>query len=154
MQDLWLGKVTTTGASTITITGTSSLSSIQCSLCAQQFSSGGGSRTVWAPDGAGAQKNNASSTTMTWPTLTPSGTLRAYVGFMYCGQTGTTSGAASGYTPQLTTSNNNTYLYDPNVPNSAQSPTALQTPAGVSGGCGVLITATNPSTSGFMPFFM
>lgn len=145
--EMWIGTVTSTGSSTLTITWASTIGTKATFLRCKQFSSGGGAGTVWAAEGVGVAKNNtASSTTVAGPTLTPGGTLRAYIAHGFVGQTGTTTGQTAGYTVLLD-ANNNPVLYNPNVPNSAQSPSCLQTPASTSDMFGVLFTATNPGSS-------
>lgn len=137
--ELWMGKVITAGASTITITNTSSgTNRLNC----KEFDTTGGAGTAWTQDGAGGTKVNASSTTVTYPTLTPSGVNRLYVGFGTNG-TASTSGQTAGYTVELDPGSN-PYLYDPSVPNSAQTPTSVTT-SSVSTTVGALIKADNPT---------
>lgn len=146
--DTWLGVVSATGSSTITVTVASTLNSINGVYKAcKQMTSGGGAGTVWAADGVGGFVNTTStgSANVPFPTLTPSGTLRCYIGRSYVDNTGLTTGQTSGYTVLLDTTNNNPIIYNPNVADSAQSPIAKQNTAGRSGTSGILITATNPS---------
>lgn len=142
-MEMWLGPVTTTGSSTITVTFTTTTTN--SALYSQQFTSGGGPGTVWALDGVqtGSKNNSTASTTITFPTLTPGGSARAYVGLGYAGGTGSISGATAGYTVQLDT-NHNPFIYDSSVA-SAQSPTSVQTSA-KSDTIAALITATNPAS--------
>lgn len=141
--DVWIGQVTTTGAGTIQLTSSTGSWPGSNGLFCQEFTCVGvGPWTVWAVDGAQTgTRTNATSTTITYPTLTPGGPLRAYVGPGYAGGTGSTSGATAGYTVQLD-GNNNPYIYNANV-STAQSPTSVQT-SSTSDAMGVLITATNP----------
>jgi len=144
---MWMGTVTATGSSTITASGTS-LTNPQ-RLCCQQFTSGGGNGATWASDGSPGTKTNASSATVTFPTLTPSGPLRMYIGYGLVASGGTTP-ITSGYTMDLD-AGSNPYMFNPNV-STVQAPTCTQTSAGLSGMIGALITATNP-TARFAPFF-
>src|SRR5579863_5745782 len=65
----WLGNITATGASTITVAFSGSISGIQDELLAQEFSSSAGSSTVWELDVAGHATTSTNSTTVTMPTL-------------------------------------------------------------------------------------
>lgn len=139
-MDIWLGKITATGSSTITITGTSSLAAENNTITVQQFTSGGGAATVWAPDGVGGGLANGSSTAVTYATLTPGGAGRAYVGFAYTDQNGLTSGQTAGYTVVLDPVDANTFIYNTDV-STGQSPVSAQTPAGGSTAIAALISA-------------
>lgn len=148
--EMWMGKVITAGSSTITITNTDTTNTIR--LNCKEFNSGGGIGTAWAQDGAGGSITNATSTTVTFPTLTPTGINRLYVGFGFNG-TGLTTGATPAGTTVELDPGTNPYLYNPSVANSAQTPTSQQSGSATSAMIGALITATNP-TAQFMPFFM
>jgi hypothetical protein len=153
--DLWMGTVTTAGSSTLTGTGSAALTSLNCDLSAQEFA-GGGAGVVWAVDGSqSATKSNASSITVTWPTLTPVGAGRLYAGFGTSAQGMSTTGYTAGYTGQNTT-NLAAIIYNVSV-STAQTPTGATGfgTAALSGTQGVLLTATAPAgaTNGFMPFF-
>lgn len=148
-MEFWLGTVTTTGSSTITVTFTSA-GSTNTALCCQEMTSGGRSATIWSADGTVASTNNSTaSTTITYPSRTPSAINRAYIGLGYAGGTGSTSGATAGYTVQLD-QNNNPFIYNPSV-STVQTPTSVQTSA-KSNTIAMLIKADNP-TSQFLPFF-
>jgi len=137
--ELWMGVVNTTGASTITITNTSSgTNRLNC----KEFLAGGPG-TTWSQDGAGGTKQNATSATVTYPTLTPSGENRLYAGFGVNG-TGLTTGATPSGTIVELDPGTNPYLYNPDVANSAQSPTSNQSASAVSYTIGALIKADNP----------
>lgn len=143
--DMWMGIVTTAGSSTITITGSASLAAVTVRLIAQQFTSILGSGTQWALAITGTGVTNTSSTTVTFPTVTPTGTNQVYVGYAETANAALTSGATAGYTVQLD-SGNNAFIYGPNVA-TVQSPTAVQTSAGVSSAIGVMLTAGEPTTA-------
>jgi hypothetical protein len=145
---IWMGRVTTAGAATITVTPSGSIAAVTHRMIAQQFTSAGGAGTTWAVAVAGTGQNNASSTTVAFPTINPGGTNRAYIGYSQTAQTGLVTGQTSGYTAVLD-NGNNPFIYNGTVTGS-QSPTAAQTPAGVSSTLGVTITATmTPSTVAF-----
>lgn len=80
---------------------------------------------------------------MTWPSLTPAGTLRAYIGYGVVANTGQTTGATAGYTVGLDV-NHNMVIYNPNVAVSAQAPIGTQNTAGASGTVAALVTAMTP----------
>lgn len=148
---MWFGPVTTAGSSTITFTDSGTLN-LGSWVAAQEFGTAGGSAlTVWTIDGTQiGTKSNASSTTMTYPTLTPGGPNRLYAGSSAPGQTASGTGQTAGYTIQLgggVAAGTVTALWDSSVANSAQTPTSLQSPASTSTTMAGLITATNPSGS-------
>ena len=93
---------------------------------------------MWGIDN-GPAISNASSTTVTFPRLTPSGTGELYVGYDAVANTAA-AGSTAGFTYSVT-SDADVTAYDTNVTGVVQ-PTATQSPAGVSGGVGVLITAS------------
>lgn len=79
-DEWWMGIVTTPGAGTITITYTASVSGVQTDWDAMEFSSGYGAGGTWAAHRFASQ-TNASSSTLTWPTLaTRMETVELYVG--------------------------------------------------------------------------
>lgn len=145
---IWMGTVTTTGPSTVTITGSGSLAAVTTRLIAQQLTSAGGAGTTWSVDVAGTGRNNSSSATVTYPTITPGGGNRIYVGYAQDTSVGLLTGATAGYTVVLGNGNNQ-LIYNATV-TGAQTPTSLQTSAGVSSTLGVTITATmTPATAAF-----
>jgi len=140
---MWSGAVNTTGTATITATFSGSVSSIETGLVAQEFSASSGPSTVWGKDTSGGI-SNPSSTTATFPKLIPTGTGELYFGY------GATDNAASAGTTSgfrySTTSDDDIVAYDTKV-SSAVQPTAKQSPASVSGGLAVLMTASAPNTA-------
>ncbi len=137
--EIWFGKVTTTGASTVTFTWSSSIAGFDAEYGAQEFSAGLGANAVWALDKSGTS-NGASSTTVPFPTLAPAGTGELYFGYAEVANSAS-NGTTSGFTFQVTTNGNDT-AYDTNVSGSV-APTATQSPAGVSTAVGVLLTVSN-----------
>ncbi|MGD0381748.1 MAG: IPT/TIG domain-containing protein, partial [Acidimicrobiales bacterium] len=135
--EIWTGTVTTTGASTIAVTFSASVTAVYTGLAAQEFSASSGSSTVWAV-GSGSGISNTSSTTVTLPKLTPTGTGELYFGYAAIANNGA-AGTTTGFT-YATTSDADVATYDTNV-SAAIQPTAKQSPAGVSGAVGVLISA-------------
>ncbi|MCW2767566.1 MAG: hypothetical protein JWO11_3525 [Nocardioides sp.] len=144
--ELWLGTIGTAGASTITLTYSASITGTDVELDAQEFSSGLGAGTVWAKDGSQAGfNNNASSTTIAYPTLVPAGSGELYFGFMISYAGGTSAGPTSGYS-YFTTSNGDQVAYNGNI-SASTSPTSSTPSAGISFGDGVLITASVAATA-------
>lgn len=140
---IWLGTAKTTGASTVTITSSTGSFAGSNGLFCQEFTANAGPNTRWYVDpGQTGTRTNASSATITFPTLVPSGPNRLYVGPGYAGGTGNTSGATAGYTVQLDT-NNNPFIYNTNV-STSQSPTSQQTTS-TSDAMGILIFAVDPA---------
>lgn len=143
-DEIWYGKVTTPGTSTITVTWSGSVSGDVTEYSAQEFSSSAGSGTTWAVDHPGTL-NNSSSSTVTYPSLSPSGSAELYLGFSVVANYGA-SGSTSGFTYALT-STDNVVTYDTNASSpSAYQPTATQSPAEVSSSLGALFTATSTGT--------
>jgi hypothetical protein len=141
--EIWIGATTAVGAATITLAWTTAIGTTGRTFACKELTSGGGAGTVWAADGSGGSSaNTTSSANVTYPTLTPAGLNRAYVGFAYVQNTGQASGQTAGYSVELDP-NNNIVLYNPQVANSAQSPVGIQSAAGTSDAWGVLIQATN-----------
>lgn len=143
--EMWMGKIITAGASTITVTNSVSTGNLR--LNCKEFDTLGGQGTIWTQDGVGGSTNNAASTTVTFPTMTPSGINRLYVGFGTNG-TGQTTGATAGYTVELDPGTN-PMIYNPSVPNSAQTPISTQASSGaaVSYLIAALIYAITPAVS-------
>ena len=133
----WLGPISKTGASPVTVHFSRDVSGKNVELAAQEFTNGDGSSTVWTSDvGAGA-KNDTASSTITYPTLTPASGGEMYVGFSQAG-----SSSSAGASPGFDYENANAkslYIYNPNV-SSSVSPTATQL-NGLSVTTGALIAA-------------
>lgn len=113
---LYLGTVTAAGSATITV----SLSSGTADLDSQEFTAGS-TAASWALDGSQAGfLDNAASTTVTYPTLTPAGAGELYVGHSR-NPTGTESGLTAGFTGQQD-ADGNPYIYG--VVSATASPVA------------------------------
>ncbi len=153
-NEIWRGVVSATGASTITVAFTGSHSDDE--LMAQEYSAGAGA--TWS---AGANGSTSSTTsTVTFPSLTPSGPGQLYVGFAQVDGTGE-AGSTPGFSYTITSAEGSVLCWDTNV-SSATSPTAAQTGSGsdsvgallaASGGgggtttTGVTTTTTAPTTT-------
>jgi len=152
-EEIWYGQVTTTGASTVTFTWSSALTTQTAEYGAQEFTAGWGAGTAWALDTSGTL-NNPSSTTVSFPALTPTGSSELYFGYAVPASTAS-AGTTPGFTYALTTLGNVT-AFDPDVSGSA-SPAAPQSPANSSSSIGVLLRASDgapppaPSVTGLSP---
>ena len=134
-EEIWYGKVTTTGSSTITFTWSGTVTGHIPEYGVEEFSAGLGASTVWATDKTGSV-NGASSTSVPLPSLTPSTSGELYFG--YSAVAGTASvGTTSGFTYAVT-AEANVVAYDPDV-SGAVAPAATQSPAGTSSSVGVLL---------------
>ena len=133
--ELWLGTVSTTGASSVTVRFSSPVGSRNVELTVQEFTAGLGPFTLWAKDAA-AGRNNASSGTIASPPLTPHRT-----GELYFGYSRSPGKALAGNTPGFTyerTADGNVVLFDPRV-SAAVAPKSTQSPANTSSAVGALI---------------
>ena len=79
-EEIWYGKVTTTGSSTITFTWSGTVTGHIPEYGVEEFSAGLGASTVWATDKTGSG-NGASSTSVPLPSLTPSTSGELYFGY-------------------------------------------------------------------------
>ena len=141
--ELWLGTVTSTGPASISLTYSSaSVASHYVDLDVQEYTNGTGPLTTWSSDVVGSTNNSSSTTSVVFPTLTPSATHELYVGFGSLDNSGS-AGSSSGFT-YLTNSWGNLYIYDPDV-SSVVSPTGVQSPAGVFDAVGALLIASGVS---------
>ena len=137
--ELWLGTITTPGASTVNLDYAEPVTSTSVDLAAQEFTNQTGATTAWTVDQSGANRTDTATTNVTYPPLTPTGTNELYVGYARTDNTptaGTTPGFT--YTP---TAGGGQYSLDPDV-TAAVAPTASQNPAGDSLTVGVLLEAT------------
>ena len=131
-EEIWYGKVTSTGSSTVTFTWSASVTGHTEEYGAQEFTAGLGASTVWALDKTGTI-NGASSTSTPFPSLTPSGSGELYFGYSVPGNVAT-GGATAGFTYDVT-SEGNLVTFDTNV-TGAVAPTGTQSPASTSSSIG------------------
>ena len=152
-EEIWFGKVTTAGSSTITFTWSSSITGDNTEYGAQEFSSSLGATTVWGLDKSGTA-NGTSSTTVPLPSLTPSSPGELYFGYGEVANTAAAS-SVSGFTFVVTT-DGNIVAFDPTV-SGAVSPGAIQSATGLSASVAVLLTASSatpppaPTVTGVSP---
>jgi len=122
-EELWEGTVTTTGASTVTVTYTATPSS-NCELAVEEFTAGLGASTNWTVETSGT--NSGSSATANYPSLTATQTNGLYFGYSW-GGSNATGGSTSGFT-YYTTSNHDELIYNPTTTNgTTYSPTSTLT---------------------------
>lgn len=140
--DLWMGVVTNaTSATSIqyNFTGSASIASTVNSYTIQTFTAGG-QGTTWAVDAALATSSNSASTTITYPSLTASGSGELYFGYGISGSALTT-GQTAGYTVVTDPTPANAIIWNTSV-SGVQSPTSTQTSSAISLGIGCIISAT------------
>lgn len=143
---MWAGVATTTGSTNATVTTTAG-STIWVDIDAEQFTcTGVSATTTWATDGsAAASVKGTASTTLTYPSLTPSDTGRMYMAFGFPAGTSSTTGQTAGYTIRVDSLGND-LLFNTSV-SGAQSPTNVITTSVKSTGIGALVYASNPASS-------
>lgn len=136
---IWSGVVATPMSDTLTVAWPSNAAGGWFDI--YQFSTGIPSN-IWAVDVNGTN-TNVSSTTITFPPLTPTGTGEVYVGGAASAQT-PSAGSTAGFVYDIDTL---TFIncYDVNVI-AAAAPTATQSPAGVSANVAVLFRAFHPTS--------
>ena len=137
--EIWTGTVTTTGASTVTVTFSASVTAVYTGLASQEFSASSGARRSGRLDTT-TGISNASSTTITFPKLTPRATGELYFGYAAVANTAS-AGTTAGFV-YTTTSDGDMATYDTAV-SAATQPTAPQSPAGLSGAVAVLLAASS-----------
>jgi YD repeat-containing protein len=138
--ELWLGTVTSTGSSTITVSYTTSIGSTHVDIAAQEFTDGTGASTTWSEDTSGIM-NNSGVSAVQLPTLTASASGELYVGLASTSNPVTT-GSTSGFTYDLIASG--LYTFNSNIWGNV-TPTATMT-TGNYGSVGVTLAASAPST--------
>jgi hypothetical protein len=140
--DMWKGVVTSTGSSTITATFSGSTGNPN-ELAAMEFTTGSTSGS-WVVDASNTQYNSTSSTTVTFPSLTPQSSRDLYVGYA-AGGANISGGSSSGFTYISGSLANRTGLYNPAVSSSTQ-PTATQSGSASSLTVGALVAAYSSSS--------
>ncbi len=138
---MYKGIVTATGSSTITI-GLSTPSGPTDELAAQEWTTGS-TNGSWVIDASGTI-NNASSTTVTYPSLTPQSTKDLYIGYAI-GTSTMSAGSTSGYSYLAGGGSSDYGAYNTTVSATSQ-PTATQSSAGTSIAAAALIAAYSSSS--------
>ncbi|HLN42637.1 MAG TPA: IPT/TIG domain-containing protein, partial [Acidimicrobiales bacterium] len=135
--EIWYGTVTATAAATITFNWSSALGSQVSDYSAQEFTAGLGAGAVWTADGSGHSDNTVSSTTVTYPPLTPSGSGELYFGFADM-PSAPSAGATTGFS-YPPTANGNQVAFNPATGSGLISPTGLQGAANPSVAVGMFL---------------
>jgi len=138
---LWMGQVVTPGADTLNVTWSSHSHTTYLGI-SQYTSSVALANTVWTVDKVGTP-TSGSGTTITWPSLTPTGTGELYYGISAEGGT-PSAGATAGYTYN-TDAATNEYCYNPSI-GAATAPTCTQT-SGTWQANGALMRAFAPAAT-------
>jgi phosphate transport system substrate-binding protein len=134
----WLGPISKTGSRVLTVHFSGAVAGTRVELGAQEFSSSIGASTAWTEDVGASATNDTSSSTITYPTLTPASSGELYIGFSRASSQ-SYAGSTPGFTYESGTPNN-LYIYDPNV-SSSVSPAGYQQ-SGLSLTTGALIEAS------------
>jgi len=122
--ELWMGRVTSVGAATITMTIGTTGATTRLN-CKEFYTSASGTVTAWSVDGAAGSRNGTGTTDL-FPSLTPAGANRLYVGFGTNGGAANVGSQTSGYSLELDPGSN-PFIYRASCPQSAQAPTCTQT---------------------------
>ena len=144
--EIWYGVVTTTGSTSITYTLSGSIGSQVSEYEAQEFTTSLGAGTTWSVDTTGSQENT-SSTTVTYPSLTPTAAGDLYYGFVDLPNpplAGTTPGFVGNYS---TTADANQVTYDPDCGSGSVQPTASQSSAAGTSALAALFVAHAPAAA-------
>lgn len=138
--EIWIGRIITTGASTMTWTWNGSVAATNVSVFNQEF--GSTVPCIWSGDVSAGRTNGTTSTTVTCPTVAPtSGDNELYFGLMYHGSTAT-AGSTTGFTYKVNLSTDvGSIVYNPTV-SASSAPTFTQSPTNQSAGIAALIEAT------------
>jgi hypothetical protein len=140
-EEIWGGVVTATGSATVTATYSAS-PGVNCDLWASELHWSGGTPT-WVST-ASNSKINASSTTITWPTLTSaaSGGDQAYWGFERAQAATVTAGSTSGFTYSAVSTANGLAVFNGTLAvSTGYAPTATNSVAHWSFAIGVIMQA-------------
>jgi hypothetical protein len=137
-REIWLGRITATGAATITVTY-SSTPTVLTEIMAQQFHSTLGASALWGLVGTEWDLLNSTSTAAPLgPSLTATVSGQLYWCHMTFEQT-SSNGSTSGFT-YVDAPHGNKAMYNPNVSAGAVQPSAVQSPASTAHAIAVIVT--------------
>lgn len=141
-MEMWRGVVSSTGSSTISVSlsGASGINE----LAAMEFTTGSTTGS-WVVDTSNTQYNSTSSTTVTYPDLTPQSTKDLYVGYARGGATSISAGSTSGFTYLSGSQAFTQGIYNTSV-SAAIQPTSTQSTSSTSVTAGALIAAYSSSS--------
>jgi trimeric autotransporter adhesin len=140
--EMWRGVITTTGATTISVSFSTSTGNGN-ELAAMEFTTGNTTGS-WVVDSSNTLYNSTSTTSMTYPDLTPQSSKDLYVGYGAT-QGVTSSTVSSGFTYVAGAQTNRAGLYDTAVSTETQPTDTLST-AGTSLTIGALVAAYSSSS--------
>jgi hypothetical protein len=139
--EIWIGTVTASGTNSATVTYSSTNVGSFTELSADVFSSSYGNASSWAAVANGANGSASAVTTVTWPSLTTTGSGEMYIGASYIA-VAASAGSTSGFTYEITTASD-CVAYNTTL---ASAPTAYQPTcpctSGVFNTAAVIIQAT------------
>lgn len=140
-MEMWRGVVTSTGASTISVSLSGASGNNE--LAAMEYTTGS-STGSWVVDTSNTQYNSTASTTVTFPNLTPQSTKDLYVGYA-AGTSTMSAGSTTGFNYLAGSQTTTQGLYNTAV-SAAVQPTATQSSSGTSVTAGALIAAYSSSS--------
>lgn len=149
--ELWRGKVVLVGTGTpvITWSGASNTSYIECD--ALMFTAGLGANTVWTVDGtAGGVQKSTASTTLQYPSITPSGAGRAYFGKSVIASGTASAGTTTGYSYGNDASSDQA-CWNPSCTSAAQAPTGKISASAVNAAYAAMFAASTGAAAGSPP---
>jgi hypothetical protein len=142
--EMWLGTITTTGTSTITLSYSGSIATLYTEINAQEFASSTGAGTAWSVDRVGRAIDSTTTSAMDFPALTSRNAGELYVGYA-TPYNFAVAGSTSGVTYDVS-SNGNLFVYDTSVSGTLR-PIGAQTPSGAAWAVGALLKATATTSS-------
>jgi hypothetical protein len=145
--EMWVGTVTSTGSSNITVTYSSSPGVEE--VTATEFTAAGvNSSTSWGTESFASQLNSTSSTTVTYPSLTSVNGSELYIGYAQVQNPPSTAGSNSNFNYIVTSTQHNVLAYNTSLTaNTTYQPTANQNTSGQSNTVAAVLTAFVTSTS-------
>jgi len=145
--EMWVGTVTSTSASTITVTYSSSPGAEE--ITATEFTAAGvNASTSWGIESFANQLNSTSSSTVTFPSLTAVNGSELYIAYGQVQNPPATAGSNSNFSYIVTSTQHNIITYNPALTaNTTYQPTANQNSSGQSNTVAAVLTAFVTSTS-------
>jgi hypothetical protein len=145
--EMWVGTVTSTGNSNITVTYSGSPGAEE--ITATEFTAAGvNASTSWGIESSSSQLNTTSSSTVTFPSATAVNGSELYVGYAQVQHPPATTGSTTGFNYIITSTQHNVITYNTGLAaNNTYQPTANQNSAGQSNTIDAVLTAFVTSTS-------
>jgi hypothetical protein len=139
--EMWISTVATAGSSTATITWSGTVGSDFVDLNCFEFNSGLGVDTTWGVDVDGTVNTTSTSESITFPSLTATGSNELYIGSIFNTED-VQVGSTSGYTYEGE-GVQDCQVFNPDV-SGTQAPTATTTTAGYYSGIAACLVASGP----------